>query len=205
MRLILPPTLMSPKAEDYPPHLDPAALDAAREAAGIDPGFSVSMSPEGATYEFHALVNVDAPRFWEVFERLVERIPEQCAIILGERDHEPYYGPYIAKDQLLPILRLFRRELALDPFLEWGVIHQTPTRTEEVFVPHAKYFRVWTSDAQGFRRELESLDLPEREKVITIDCFPLMSVVLRLVVPGAAETRETIERIIERLEDIEVQ
>lgn len=205
MRLILPPTLMPPKAEDYPPHLDPNAIDARRNAAGIEPGFSVSMAAEGATYELHALVNVDAPRFWEVFERLVERMPEQCAIILGERDDEPYYGPYIPKAELVPILRLFRRELADDPFLEWGVIHQTPTRTEEVFVPHAKYFRVWTSDAEGFRRELTGLDLPEREKVITIDTFPLVSLTLPTVVPGAAHARETVERIIERMEDVEAR
>lgn len=201
MKLLLPPTLSFPRAEDAPDGIDIEAADAAREAARIEEGFVLERF-EDRSWTYFARVNVDAPRLWDVFESLVGALPERVGPIVGSHGEEPALLPYQPRADALSVLRLYRTELSLDGFLEFGLIHQTDAITEEVFVPSAKYVKVWGRDEDGFRERMKAFGIDEVPDLRFVDEFPLMSCSLGVIDTKALHFTTVLDAIGERLTDI---
>ena len=67
------------------------------------------------------------------------------------------------------------RHLVHDGFLEFGIIFQHKGVTEEVFVPYAKYLRIWTNKPEAVRAVFKSHGIPEVPELQFIDEFPRVS------------------------------
>ncbi len=199
MNLVLPETLSFPTAAEAPAGWDLEALRQERDAARIEPGYRLHLPSGPAPYVFHATCNVDTPQLWLVFERLVEILPEPVGLLFGVKDRELEKLPYAPKDQILPTLRLFRRELTTDGLLQLGLIHQTEDRSEEVFIAPAKYLRVWGTDLGRFRATMHGLGLEEKADLRFVDEFPLVFRTLSALDPTALSCGETLERVLQRL------
>jgi hypothetical protein len=178
MKLRLADGIRPPRADEYPSGTDIAKIDALREAAKIVPGFRLR---EAGDDRFMAEVNVDVDRLWETFEALAFVLPEPISGIVGVKDEEPMFGEYADKAAVLAALHGVRDELCHDGFLAFGVIHQTPTANEEVFVTSAKYLRVWGADLPRLRAIMTRVGLREIPELAFIDEFPIVSETLRVV------------------------
>jgi len=95
---------------------------------------------------------VHAPSLWDVFRDLALAIlPAVASPIVGVRDEKPIYGPYTDRDSALAVFEPHLRHLVHDAFLEFGIIFQHRGATEEIFVPYAKYLRIWTNKPADVR------------------------------------------------------
>jgi hypothetical protein len=165
-----------PRHDEYPTGSEPAKVDTLRDAARIEPGYRLR---EAKDERFMAEVNVDVDRLWETFEALAFVLPDPVSGIVGVKDDEPMFGEYADKAAVLATLHAVRDELCHDGFLAFGVIHQTATENEEVFVTSAKYLRVWGADLARFRATMTRLGLDEIPELAFIDEFPIVSETLR--------------------------
>jgi len=202
MRLKLPPTLAFPSREEVPKGYDIDLLDARRAAAQIEPGYVLSPADGDKPFAFYARCNVDTDQLWDAFEAFSGDLPDVVGTILGFKDERPKVLPYSARADVVAQLRLYRRELTRDPFLECGLIHQAAGRTEEVFVTAAKYFRVWGNDVVRFKATAGRLGLDEIADLRFVDEFPLTSHALRFVEPDALHFTDVLEDLCDRLNEL---
>lgn len=178
MKLKLADGIRPPRADEYPAGTDAAKVDALRDGANIRPGYRLRAEGEG---RYVAEVNVDVDRLWALFEALAFVVPEPISGILGFKDDEPMFSEYADKASVLAALYSARDELCHDGFLAFGVIHQTATENEEVFVTSAKYLRVWGADVERFRAIMQRHELEPAPDLAFIDEFPIVSESLRVV------------------------
>jgi hypothetical protein len=143
--------------------------------AQITTGFTrTDVGKPGYSAVFEA--NVHASRVWDVFRDLVEAIvPEVAAAIIGIKGEDPILGPYTSRAAALGALERYREPLQHDGFLEFGIIHQWRGRTEEVFVLHVKYLRIWTNAPDAVVQVLARHGLPEVPDLQFIDDYPRVS------------------------------
>jgi hypothetical protein len=200
MKLKLPSTLTFPSRDEAPKHFDIDAADARRAAARIEPGYVVSAGAADKPFAFYARCNVDTDRLWDAFEAFAGDLPDVVGTILGCKDAKPQLLPYSARAGVVAHLRVYRRELTRDPFLEYGLIHQVDGRTEEVFVPAAKYVRLWGNDLVRFRATAARLGLDEIADLRFVDEFPLISHSLHFLEPEALPFTEVLEDLRDRLD-----
>jgi hypothetical protein len=200
VNLRLPPTLASPREDEYPKTgYDVKAIDEARAAARIEPGYVLTIPTEPKPFTFYARCNLHTDQLWAAFEAFAACLPDDVGLLLGFKDEAPLRVAYRRRDETMPTLRLYRRELSCDPFLECGLIHQVDGRTEEVYIASAKYLRVWGNDLSLFRGTASALGLEEIPELRFVDQFPLTSHALSVVEPGALRFTDVLDDICERL------
>jgi hypothetical protein len=102
-------------------------------------------------------------------------LPDVGAPIIGIKDDSPLLGPYTDRDAAIAALEPHAYQLQHDGFLEFGIIFQYKGRTEEVFVPSAKYLKVWTNQALEAERVFSELGIPKLPTLQFIDAFPRVS------------------------------
>jgi hypothetical protein len=178
MKLRLADGIRPPRPDEYPAGADVAKIDALRDAAKIEPGHRFRSITDD---RFVAEVNVDVDRLWDTFEALAFVLPEPVSGIVGFKDDDPMFSEYADKATVLAALHSARDELCHDGFLAFGLIHQTASDNEEVFVTSAKYLRVWGADVARFRAIMTRLAIPLVEDLAFVDEFPIVSESLRVV------------------------
>ena len=136
----------------------------------------VRIDREDATgYSAVVEANVQPADLWRVFQSLVVALlPEVAAPIAGAIDEEPLLGTYTSRDEALAVLAPYAEPLVHDGFLEFGCMFQLRGVTEEVFVPSAKFIRIWTNYPERAEVVLEAAGIPSVHNLRFIDEFPLV-------------------------------
>jgi hypothetical protein len=196
MKLVLPPTVAVLRADEAP-GIDPDAVER------IEEGFVVAYPDEPDRWTYFAKINVNAPALWDVFEALAATLPDRVGPIAGFPNEEPALLPYASRDAILSILRLFKKELSFDAFLEFGITAQTYSEIEEVWLTGEKFFKVWGRDEASFRRVMETLGLREVPELRFVDEFPHSHTTLSYVDKSALHAADVLDEIVERLRALE--
>jgi hypothetical protein len=201
MKLVLPPTV-AVLCPDEAPGIDPAGGQNAVER--IEEGF-VLVHPDGPDrWTYFAKVNVDAHKLWDTFEVLAATLPDHVGAIAGFSNEEPELLPYANRTDIMSVLRLFKKELSLDAFLEFGITAQTRTEIEEVWLCGEKYFKVWGRDEASFRAVMDKLGLREVPELRFVDEFPHSHTTLSHLDTSALHAAEVLDEIVERLRALDV-
>lgn len=170
--LILPRGVRLARPEEIPPGSELGDATTAR----LMTGFVSHAQPPDKPYAALIEANVHAPSMWPVFREVAETIlPPSAAPIVGVKGDEPTFGPYTTREAALDVLAGYHEHLVHDGLMEFGVIFQWQGRTEEVFVPAAKYFRIWTNHPDAVRAVLVRHGLPEVERLAFLDEYPRVS------------------------------
>jgi hypothetical protein len=141
----------------------------------ITTGFVRIDRPDAREYSAVVEANVHATSLWQVFVDLVnELLPDSAAPIVGIIDEDPVLGDYTRRDAALGALAPYADMLVHDGFLEFGCMFQRDGRTEEVFVPSAKFLRVWTSHPERAAQVLERHGIPHVPGLRFVDEYPLV-------------------------------
>ncbi len=194
MKLVLPPTVAVLRdASD----VDPAAV------ARIEEGFVVVHPDEPDRWTYFAKINVDAEKLWGVFEALAATLPDRVGAIAGIANEEPALLPYADRAEVMRVLRLFKKELAFDGFLEFGITAQTRTEIEEVWLTAEKFFKVWGRDEASFRAVMAKLALREIDGLRFVDEFAHVSTTLSYVDKSALHATDVLDEVVERLRALE--
>jgi hypothetical protein len=128
-----------------------------------------------AGYSAVVEANVQPANLWHVFQSLVVALlPDVAAPIVGAIDEEPLLGAYTSRDAALAVLAPYADALVHDGFLEFGCMFQLRGVTEEVFVPSAKFIRIWTNTPARAEAALEAAGIPSVHNLRFIDEFPLV-------------------------------
>src|SRR5262249_9853247 len=147
--------------------------------ARITTGYLLHPHTEGGFTAFLE-ANVHADRVWEVFQALARALlPEVSAPIVGVKEEDPILGPYTDRDAALAAFEPYAESLQHDGLLEFGAIFQLRGRTEEVFVPAAKYLKIWTNEPRVAMTVLERHGIPRVESLEFIDQYPRVSETFR--------------------------
>ena len=162
----------TPHPDEVPPEWRDA-IEKARRVA-FTTGYVVSHKG-GESFTAYFEANVHASQVWTVVCALVEALlPRAAAPIVGVKGEDtPILGPYTLRGIALAVLEPYAHYLQHDGLLEFGVIHQSDGRTEEVFVKSAKYLQVWTNRQERVREVFARFGIPEAEKLAFIDEYPL--------------------------------
>ena len=154
---------------------DAAARVAEAHRTQVTTGYVRITRPEAVGYTHVVEANVHATELWTVFAALTEALlPSVAAPIVGVIDEDPILGQYTTKAAALASLAPYADSLAHDGFLEFGCMFQRAGRTEEVFVPSAKFLRIWTNQPDVAATVLEGHGIPEHPALRFIDEFPLV-------------------------------
>jgi hypothetical protein len=154
---------------------DAAARIAEAQRTPITTGFLRIDRPEAQGYSSVVEANVQPADLWRVFVDLVNALlPAAAAPIVGIIDEDPELGDYTARQAALDVLAPFKDMLVHDGFLEFGCMFQRAGRTEEVFVPSAKFLRIWTNHPERAERVLNRHGIPNVPQLRFIDEFPLV-------------------------------
>ena len=169
--LILPRGVRLARPEEIP-----AGNELSAGPAHLMTGFVVHVQPPEKQYVALLEVNVHAASIWPVFRDLVEALlPAAAALIVGVKDAEPEFGPYTSREAALNALDEHHEHLVHDGLMEFGMIFQSQGRMEEVFVPAAKYIRIWTNQPGTARAVLTRHGIPEVEHLAFLDHYPRVS------------------------------
>lgn len=175
--LIFPRGIRYPRLDEIPGGApsDAAARTADAERTPVTTGYVQTDRPDAQGYTTVLEANVHAPDLWAVFSELVEALlPLAAAPIVGVIHEEPVLGAYTTRDAALAVLAPYADALVHDGFLEFGCIFQRAGRTEEVFVPSAKFLRLWTAHPERAREVFERRGIPPVPDLRFIDEFPLV-------------------------------
>ena len=175
--LMFPRGVRYPRADEIPGGApsDAAARVAEAERTPITTGFIRIDRPAAQGYTTVVEANVHAVSLWLVFVDLVnELLPEAAAPIVGVMREDPEMGDYTRRDAALDVLAPYADLLVHDGFLEFGCMFQRAGRTEEVFVPSAKFLRIWTNHPERAERVLRRHGIPHVPALRFIDEFPLV-------------------------------
>ncbi len=146
--------------------------------AQITTGYIVT-KVEGKLYNTYIEANVHAPNVFEVFKQLAFALmPNIAAPIVGIKEDEPIFGPYINTVLAVEVFQPHTDLLQNDGFLEFGIVHQSEFAFEEVFVTSPKYFSIWTNHCSRVEDVLQSNNIPKCEELEFIDEYPMVSLSL---------------------------
>ena len=175
--LIFPRGVRFPRLDEIPGGApsDAAARVAEAHRNPITTGFVRIDRPNARGYTAVVEANVHASNLWTVFVDLVnELLPDAAAPIVGMIDEDPELGDCTRRDAALSVLAPYADHLVHDGFLEFGCMFQRAGRTEEVFVPSAKFLRVWTNQPERAEQVLVRHGIPHVPGLRFIDEFPLI-------------------------------
>jgi hypothetical protein len=124
-------------------------------------------------YSAYFEANVHADRVWTTFEALsAVLLSEVAAPLIGWKDADPTFGPYTDKKAALDVLRLHAESLQHDGYIQFGLMHQADTLTEEIFVMPSKYLQIWTNQPELTASTLLLSGVSPVESLQFIDEFP---------------------------------
>ena len=171
--LIFPQGVRFPTNEEIPAD-SRDVLDRVANAK-ITTGYTLQ-NVDGRQFDAYFEANVHAPNVFEVFRQLsFSLMPEVAAPLIGIKEDEPVFGPYTDRALAIAVFEPYIHHLQNDGFLEFGVIHQSQSVFEEIFVASPKYFKIWTNNAKAAEAVLESAGIPKCEKLEFIDEYPMVS------------------------------
>ena len=175
--LILPRGVRYPRLDEIPGGApsDAAARVAEAQRTPITTGFVRIDRPDAQGYSSVVEANVHASNLWTIFVDLVNTLlPEAAAPIVGVIDEDPELGQYTRRQAALDVLAPYAEFLVHDGFLEFGCMFQRAGHTEEVFVPSAKFLRIWTNHPDRAEGVLTRHGIPNLPGLRFIDEFPLV-------------------------------
>lgn len=175
--LIFPRGIRFPRIDEIPGGAPSDAAERVAEAqrTPVTTGFVRIDRPNAQSYSAVVEANVHAPSLWAVFTDLVsELLPAAAAPIVGIIEEDPILGDYTRRDAAISVLAPYADALVHDGFLEFGCIFQRAGKTEEVFVPSAKFIRIWTSHPEHAERVFARHGIPQVPGLRFIDEFPLV-------------------------------
>lgn len=174
--LVFPRGVRFPRNDEMPGDASEVLSRIAK--AHITTGYTVT-KVEGKLYNTYIEANVHAPNVFEVFQQLVFALmPNIAAPIIGIKEDEPVFGPYIDRALAVGIFQPHTDLLQNDGFLEFGILHQSEFAFEEVFVASPKYFKIWTNYGSRVEEVLQSNSIPKCEELEFIDEYPMVSLSL---------------------------
>lgn len=175
--LIFPRGVRYPRLDEIPGGAPSDAAARVAEAARtpVTTGFVRIERADARGYTAVVEANVHASSLWTVFVALVnELLPEAAAPIVGVIDEDAVLGDYTRRDAAVGVLAPYADILVHDGFLEFGCMFQRAGRTEEVFVPSAKFLRIWTNHPERAERVLLGHGIPHVPGLRLVDEFPLV-------------------------------
>lgn len=175
--LVFPRGVRFPRIDEIPGGApsDAAARIAEAERTTVTTGYVRIDRADAPGYTTVLEANVHAPDLWSVFADLVEALlPLAAAPIVGVIDEDPILGDYTTREAALAVLAPYAEALVHDGFLEFGCIFQRSGRTEEVFVPSAKFVRIWTAHPERAIAVFERRGIPHVPHLRFVDEFPLV-------------------------------
>jgi hypothetical protein len=124
----------------------------------------------------YAEINVHAPGLWPLVRDLCNALlPERAALLIGMKDGELHSCPYRAKSLLLAAVEPYGESLARDGFVQFGFIWQRAGVTDEVFVPPARYLKIWTTRQAELEGVLREHSIPRVQTLAFLDEYPLVT------------------------------
>lgn len=175
--LIFPRGIRFPRLDEVPDGApsDSDALMAAALIAKITPGYRLHPVAPGRSFSGYIEANVHAPQLWDVFVALCRALlPAGAAPLVGQIDEDTILGDYTTREAAIGVLAPYADALVNDGFLEFGCMFQRTGHTEEIFVPSAKYLRIWTNQPKIATRTLRAHGIQHVPDVKFIDEFPLL-------------------------------
>lgn len=171
--LELPITIRQPRLDEVPNDKDIIDLMEKRKSANIVEGFKFfPNTTHELPFDFYSLININNSRLWNLFLSLSKILPDNISAIYNLYEEEPIYSPYLKKEDVLNALALYKYELTLDGFIEFGVIFNVKDKLEEIFVTEAKYIKFWGVNESSFRQIMNEFNLAEIPDISFIDEFP---------------------------------
>jgi hypothetical protein len=161
-------------------------------------GYSLKLVETDSTFSLFAEINIDFDRMLNLVEYLIIIIPnEEVSVIIGHRDDEPTFLPYISKHRCIDLLRQYRFYLANDGNVEFGIMHRTKDAHSEVFVKSFKYIQYWGKAKGRFLEVMNLFKLDNLPDMEFIDSWPVVTESLTTIHPQLDETKEWINQLIE--------
>lgn len=178
-KLISPEPLIFPRGVRFP-QKDEIPGDSSEvlervSRAKITTGYTIQKA-DGQPYETYIEANVHATNVFDVFRKLgFALMPDVAAPIIGIKEDEPVFGPYTDRAWAIRVFEPHIDLLQNDGFLEFGLIHQSDSDFEEIFVASSKYFKIWTNNGGVAEDILQSAGIPKCEALEFIDEYPMVS------------------------------
>lgn len=154
---------------------DPADVLNRVALARITTGYTLHLAND-QPWETYIEANVHATSVFEVFRKLgFALMPDVAAPLIGIKEEDPIFGPYTDRAWAVALFEPYVDLLQNDGFLEFGLVHQSESDFEEVFVASSKYFKIWTNKGHGAEEILKSAGIPRCESLEFIDEYPMVS------------------------------
>lgn len=171
--LELPNTIRAPRADEFPSPRDAAAALKARSNAKLVEGFIFHINTQKEIpCLFYAEININNSRLWDLFDSLLQNLPEESAFMYNKSGKTASYGRGKTMAVVMQFLEPYEPELTRDPFIEFGFISNDPAGLEEILVTDCKYLKVWGNDEAAFRKVMLDYNLPETPDMNFVDEFP---------------------------------
>jgi hypothetical protein len=176
-KLELPPTLRKPNPSDLPQNEETISKTMIKlkemEVANIVEGYTITLNKSSIyNYKFYSEINIDNSRLWDLLKTFIISFPGDVSFIFNHLDDEPIHGDYDDKYTILNKIEPYKIELTQDCFLEFGIINETETNLEEIFIESTKYLKYWGSDTQKFQKIMNEYNLTEFHDLNFFDEFP---------------------------------
>ena len=172
--LIFPRGVRFPRKDEIPG--DPTDVLDRVAKANLTTGYIVRAA-NNEPFETYIEANVHAPNIFDVFRKLVVGLmPDVVAPLIGIKEEELVFGPYTDRTSAMEVFEPYVDLLENDGFLEFGMIHQSESAFEEVFVASSKYFKIWTNNCSAAEDILLSAGIPRCDSLEFIDEYPMTSV-----------------------------
>lgn len=171
--LVFPRGVRFPRREELPGDSREALARIAQ--ARITTGYALHKAQD-ELFDTYVEANIHATQIFEVFRKLTFALmPDVVAPLIGIKEEEPVFGPYTHRALALSVFEPYIDLLQNDGFLEFGVIHQSQSVFEEIFVASPKYFKIWTNKQESVESVLQSAGIPRCEDLEFIDEYPRVS------------------------------
>jgi hypothetical protein len=187
-KLKLPITLRTPELKEWT--FDQGVSKQIEESflANIVEGLVIQYPEEERPFNFSSEINVNSDKFWAVFKALALDLPESMALIYHHIDEQPKYGEYRDKYEILNILESYRDELSNDAYLKYGLISNSESSLEEIFISENKWIQFWGIDESKFLNTMAKFDIYPEKNLNFIDEYPVQRTVLSHFSPDCIDT-----------------
>jgi hypothetical protein len=193
--LKLAPTIRTPELSEVPQQQEVLDMMERRTSANIVEGYTfTNRTDPNDLFSFYSEINIDNEKLWVLVKALIIDFPEEVALIYQYiDDEEPKYGEYVDKLSLLNYLENYETEIVQDGFFHFGIISNTETTLQEVFVNRTKYVQYWGIDEGKFEEIMKKFELDRTEKLNFIDEYPVQTTVLSVIKPEVTSTRDLLD------------
>lgn len=191
--LKLPPTIRTCTLDEVPQYDKVRLKIADRVDAKITEGYTFNIDgAEKQPFNFFAEINIDNDRLWSLFKILMLQLPDEIACIYHHIDNKAILGNYLDKFEVLNVLEKYEVEITGDGFIELGVIFNSETSLEEVFIKRTKYIQYWGMDAARLRKTMDEFSLYQIDDLNFLDEYLMATEWLKGFNPNVLETSDLI-------------